>query len=238
MTIAVYLCALGAVAVGTVVQAAVGFGLGMIAAPILGLLDPTLVPGPVLFLAVLLTAWIAWKERSHLDWHGVRWALVGRVAGTVVAIVLFARLVGDGITLVLGVLIIGAVLLSVSGWALSPTRPALLGAGTLSGLMGTLTSVGGPPMALVYQCEEAARLRSTLAGFFFFGATLSMVALVGAGGFGGSELTDGIMLVPGLALGLVAGRPAQSFLDRGWTRPAVLGLSAVASCALIVESLV
>lgn len=237
MTVATYVMAIGAVTMGALVQGAVGFGLGLLAAPILGLLDKSLVPGPVLFLAVLLTAWLAYSERAQLDWPGVKWALVGRVIGTVGAFAIVSRLVGDSLTLVLGVSILFGVGLSLTRWSLSPTRTTLTGAGALSGFMGTLTSVGGPPIALVYQREHASRLRSTLAGYFFFGATLSLGALVVAGRFGRDEFIDGVLLVPGLVIGMMIGRPARPFLDRGWTRPAVLALSAIAAATLVVESL-
>lgn len=191
----------------------------------------------MLFLAVLLTSWLAWNERTQLDWSGVKWALVGRVIGTFGAVAIVSRLVGDSLTLVLGISILVGVVLSLTRWSLRPTRMTLTGAGALSGFMGTLTSVGGPPIALVYQREEASRLRSTLAGFFFFGATLSLCALTVAGRFGRGEFIDGVLLVPGLVLGMLIGRPARPFLDRGWTRPAVLGLSAIAAATLVVESL-
>jgi uncharacterized membrane protein YfcA len=125
----------------------------------------------------------------------------------------------------------------VAGWQLHPTTVTLLGAGTMSGVMGTLTSIGGPPIALVYQREKAATLRSTLAGFFFVGATLSLVALTIGGDLGAAEFRDGLLLLPGLGLGLLISRPLRPYLDRGWTRPGVLGLAALASLVLVVQAI-
>ncbi len=236
MTMATYCCAIITVIVAAVVQGSLGFGLGMLGAPVLGLLDATLVPGPLLFVGVVMTASVAWQDRAELDWHGVRWALLGRVVGTMIAVVIISRLAGNGLTFVLGASILVGVALSATRWSLRPTVRTLLGAGALSGVMGTLTSVGGPPMALVYQREQAARLRSTLAGFFVVGAGLSLGALIVAGRFGRDELVDGVWLLPGAAIGLVISRWARPLLDRGWARPAVLGLSATAALVLVVES--
>ena len=54
-------------------------------------------------------------------------------------------------TLLFGGLILLGVCLSLSGLRLPPIRGVLVGAGALSGVMGTVASIGGPPMALLYQ---------------------------------------------------------------------------------------
>jgi hypothetical protein len=41
-----YFIALGAVVIGAIAQRSVGFGFGMLAAPVLALIDEVLVPGP------------------------------------------------------------------------------------------------------------------------------------------------------------------------------------------------
>ena len=57
----------------------------------------------------------------------------------------------------LGAAVLIAVAMSI--WLPSvPTTPSLtVGAGAVSGFMGTTTGVGGPPMALLYQRVGAAR---------------------------------------------------------------------------------
>jgi uncharacterized membrane protein YfcA len=91
-------------------------------------------------------------------------------------------------------------------------------------------------MAIVYQREQAAKLRSTLAGFFLFGAGLAIVSLAISGEFGGRQLTDGLLLLPGLVVGIVASRFLGPYLDRGWARPAVLGLCTIAAVVLIADA--
>jgi uncharacterized protein len=231
-----YVIALGTVAVGALTQGSLGFGFGMLAAPILAIVDDELVPGAVLVLGVTVAAIVAWQERGELDWRGIRWALVGRVLGTFLGVFAVSRLDAEHLAIVLGAFILVAVVLSVAGWHVRPTRSTLVGAGTVSGVMGTLTSIGGPPMALVYQRERAAQVRSTLAGFFLFGATLAIASLAVSGQFGRGELVDGIRLLPGLLLGVVASRRLGRYLDHGWTRPALLALCSVAAVVLIVDA--
>ena len=235
MSLVGYLVAVGAVAVGACIQGTLGFGLGLIAAPVLALVDKDLIPGPLLLIGVATTTTVFLRERGSVDWRGMKWAIVGRVVGTGIgawAVVAFTK---DALIVALSLSVILGVVMSVAGWNFRPTTPSLIGAGTLSGIMGTLTSIGGPPMALVYQKESAQRLRSTLAGFFLIGATLSVASLFAGGEFGWHELRLGLALIPGLVLGLGTSRKVARFLDNRYTRPAVLGFSALSSLTLLIQ---
>ena len=110
-----------------------------------------------------------------------------------------------------------------------PTRPALLIAGFASGLMGTLTSVGGPPIALVYQNATGPEMRSTLNAYFALGGLLSMAVLGYAGRFGQRELAWGVALLPAVAVGFWLSGALRARLDRGRTRGAVLVLAGACS---------
>ena len=66
---------------GALVQGGVGLGLGVVAAPVVTLLDPALMPGSVLVAGVGLPALILAGEAGHTDLPGVSWALAGRLAG-------------------------------------------------------------------------------------------------------------------------------------------------------------
>ncbi|CAN5455403.1 sulfite exporter TauE/SafE family protein [soil metagenome] len=238
MTVTEYVVALLAVGVGALAQGAVGFGFGMLAAPVLALIDERLIPGSVLVLGLTVASFVAWQERGDLDWHGIRWALVGRVLGTGAGVYVVTVLDHDQLAVMLGVFILVAIAMSVAGWHVSPTPSTLVGAGAMSGVMGTLTSVGGPPMALVYQREEAGKLRSTLAGFFLFGASLALVTLAVSGELGRRQFVDGVLLLPGLVVGLLMARWLAPVLDRGWTRPAVLVMSTAAALALVFDAVI
>ena len=53
-----------------------------------------------------------------------------------------------------GVVLLGVVLTSL-GWIPVPRRRNLVLAGAASGVLGTATAIGGPPMALVWQGSTA-----------------------------------------------------------------------------------
>ena len=69
--------------VASPLQASIGFGIGMLAAPIVALVDPKLTPGMVMMVATGVTPTVLVRERGHIDVHGAEWALVGRVPGII-----------------------------------------------------------------------------------------------------------------------------------------------------------
>lgn len=238
MTFVGYILAIGIVAIGATIQGTLGFGLGLVAAPVLAMINDELIPGPLLLVGLAVTTSVFVRERGSVDWRGMKWALVGRVLGTALGAVVIVVASKDFLIVTMSLMLIAGVLMSSAGWRISPNPSTLVTAGTLSGVMGTLTSVGGPPIALVYQRETAQKLRSTLAGFFLFGASLSLVSLAIGGELGGRELRLGVVLMPGFLIGLMASRWAGKFLDNGYSRPAVLIFSAASSLVLLVQVIV
>lgn len=221
---------------GTIVQGSVGFGLGLVAAPILTLINPMLVPGPILLLGLLLAMLMSVRERRAMDVTGLKWGLVGRLVGSAVAAAVVASIPKTTTSVILGALVLLAVVLSISGLDLQPTRGALLGAGTLSGFMSTTASTGGPPIALLYQRASGERLRSTMSGYFIVGTIISIVALALVGQFGRFEVLAALVMLPGMLLGYVLSGRLVTLLDRGYTRGIVLLVSAASSIAVIVRA--
>ena len=177
--------------VGATLQGAIGFGMGLLAAPLLILLDPRFVPAPILACTLVLTLLMAYRERHAIDLRGIKWAMLGRVAGTVVAGGILAIVAADTLVLLFGVFILAAVAMSVSGLRFVPTGRALVAAGVLSGVLGTVAAVGGPPLALLYQDAPGARIRSTISGFFVVGHHRVARGAVGRRPFRGGRVPAG-----------------------------------------------
>ena len=150
------------VAVGSSVQASVGFGLGLIAAPILLLVDSRLVPGPLMASGIVLTVFVAYRERAAIDLVGLRFAFGGRVLGTVLAAAVLASISQRVFDFLFASFVLAAVAVALSGWSVAPNRGRTAVAGMVSGFMGTVSSIGGPPMALLYLAQDhALKSRST-----------------------------------------------------------------------------
>ena len=223
---------------GATLQGSVGFGMGLIASPILILIDPRFVPGPILLSTTVLTVLLVYRERTAIDFHGIQWAMVGRLVGTVLASAILLVVSADQLVLLIGVFILSAVGMSLSGFRFDPIRPVLVVAGMLSGLLGTVASVGGPPMALVYQHAAGARIRSTMSGFFLLGTILSLGALWYVGRFGAYEIQLTLVMLPSVLTGFVLSKWTAVYVDRGYVRPAVLAVAAGAGLLVIIRQFV
>lgn len=231
------LLAASAVFVGSVMQGSTGLGLGMIAAPLLLMIDPRLVPGPLLVLGLLISALMAAREWRSIDRKGLLIALAGRLVGSVLAGLTMSVIPLYVYDLLFGIMVLSAVLLSATGWQVLPTGRNLLTAGLASGYMGTLTSIGAPPMALAYQHGTPASIRSTLAVYFVIGSAFSIAVLATLGRFGVEQALAGAMLFPSLIVGFwLSGRIAARMSSR-LTRRAILWLSGASAAVLIVKAL-
>lgn len=222
---------------GAFVQGSVGFGLNLIAAPVLLLIDEALVPGPSLAAAAVLTLLISLRDRSGMDRRAVGLALTGRLPATLAAAFTLAVLPDRGTALVFAGLILASVAILASGVHVPITATSLVSVGALSGYMATATSVGGPPMAMLYAGESGSRLRGTLSGFFVIGAVLSLAALAAFGELSAGDVGRTASLVPGAVGGFLASAHGAAFLDRGFIRPAVLAVSAVAAVSVVFDAL-
>ena len=230
----VFLLAFVVVTVCAAIHGSVGFGLNLLAVPLLLLVDPALVPGPALAAGLVMAVLVAGRELGAVD-RRTAWAVCGLLPGSAAGLVLLAAVPVDALGVVLGVLVLAAVVLSATRWQPVPSRPALFVAGTATGFLSTAAAIGGPPMALLYGRSDGARLRSTLSVVFVAASLVALGALAAVGRFGGSELGASLVLLPGVVVGFLLSGPLRRLVDRGNVRPAVLGLSTVAALAAIAE---
>ena len=238
MTFAGYAVVAGAILLASCLQASIGFGIGMLAAPIVAIVDPGLIPGTLIMLATLVTLMVSVRERGDIDFTGTGWALVGRVPGTIAGALLLATLPERALAILLaGVVLFGVVLTSV-GWAPVARRRNVVLAGATSGLLGTATSIGGPPMALIWQRNSGARLRGTMAGFFLIGSLMSLIALAVTGAVDKHTLVTFALLLPASVGGYVLSRYVNRVLDPARLRWLAIGVSVIGATVLIVRELV
>lgn len=217
----------------SVLQSSIGFGMGMLAAPIIGVIDPSLLPGTIVLLAVLVTAVGTWKERRDLDLRGAGWALTGRIPGSLLGAWLVAILSPDALAWVVAAVVLAGVGMAFVGWAPHPGRRNLMVAGLASGVMGTSTSIGGAPMALIWQGSHGPRLRGTMSAFFLIGSLISAGALIVVGAVTPQTYQLVVWMIPVVLLGYLLSRFINRVLDRRRLRLTALIASAGGAVLLI-----
>jgi uncharacterized membrane protein YfcA len=232
------LVVLGLAAVlGAFVQAVVGLGMGLVAAPVVGILAPSLVPALPLWLALLISGLMLAGERAHIDWRALAWALPGRVPGTVVGAWLVVRFSEEEIGVALALMTLVAVAVAVRAARIPVTPTTLVSAGFGAGVTGTATSIGGPSIALLFQREPPAVMRSTLSVFFFVGVLLSLTGLGLSGSISRASGQVALVLAPGVVVGMLVGRAVRDRIHRDAFRAGVLLVCTASALTLLVRSL-
>jgi uncharacterized membrane protein YfcA len=127
--------------------------------------------------------------------------------------------------------------LTVFGLTFPISKPSLFIAGGVGGVMGTLTGIGAPPMAILYSNVEARRSAATQNAFYGFGTLISIVALSVAGVLTLPQLAFAASLAPLVPVALRTSRPLAARFERGAIRPWALGLATVSALALLARSL-
>lgn len=229
--------AFGIAVSGALLQGSVGFGLGLVGVPLLVLIDPVFVPGPLLLAAFLLNFLISVREQTAIDFGGVKWAIPGRVLGAIFGALMLSFVPKDHLSFLFGMMVFLAIGITLAGFDFPPTSRNVLIAGTLSGFMGTTSAIGGAPMALVFQKQKGSRIRGTLSVIFAIGTVISMASLLIIGRFGIPELQAALVLFPGIFVGFFLSRHTARILDRGYIRVAVLITAALSGIFVVLKNL-
>ncbi len=146
---------------------------------VLYLINPELVPGPILFAALLVGFLTAHRYRRHLHISDMQYAIIGHVPGSVSGGLLLTVVSARAMSVLLGGAVLMAVAASVTSIRFRANRRSLFTARMLSGVMGTASSIGGQPMALLMQNEEQNRIRANLSAFFVASCIISLAVCSG-----------------------------------------------------------
>lgn len=236
MTTTVFLLIGVAVFVSAFAQGSSGMGFAMLSAPIITLFEPALIPVMLLVLMIPLNAYIGWRERSAIDWRGVRLISVGRFAGTFFGLWILLIVNLHQLALLIGWSTVIAVVVALLSPSFELNRTALATVGLITGVTETSTGVGGPPLALAYQHKNGAVLRSTVALCFLVGELISLVVLAVGGKVDGATLLMSAKMLPFLAAGSFVSKFVHHRLDGPLLRYLVLGFSGLSGIIVILQA--
>lgn len=223
---------------GTITQGTIGFGLGTTATPIIALIRPELVPTLILLLALCISSYTLSRTFRETSWRVVGISSLARIPGSLVGAWAIASLSPNGLSIFIGCAVLFAMTLSSLGWSPRPTTLNTLIAGVASGILGTSTSIGGPPMALIMKRFDPDRTRGTLAGTFVLGTLVSLIILAFSGQISSIQIGAAAAYLPLVIVGLIAADHLNQFIDRNLLNRIVIIVAISAALMLIVESAV
>lgn len=237
LTAAQLVVALAVMVFGGFVQGIIGFGSSLIAVPIVGLMQPKAVPGAFFLVSLPLTVFMAFHEREHIDWTGVRWMLTGRVPATLVGLVLLAVLDAPARLAAVGIVVLAGTLASAVAPPIPLTRANRIAAGTVTGVTGTIAGIDGPPLALLYRHSRPEVVRPTLSVMFAIGGLLSIAVALPQGVVHVWHLALSAVLVPALFAGLALARPVRHRVPLHAFRIMVLVVAGLAGVSAVLRGL-
>lgn len=222
---------------GSFVQTAIGFGLAIVAAPLLFLISADYVPAPICIVALFISILNALKHRSNIELGGLKMALIGRVPGSIAGGILLVLVSTDVLALWLGLLVLFAVAVSLLPYRIEPTPIKMGIAGFFSGFFGTSSAIGGPPMALILQHQEANQLRGNLSAFFVFSSIISLIIQIPVGFLTLHHLWITIPLIPSAWLGYKLAMMTTQSLPKDNIRFAALLLCTISGVTAVWHGL-
>lgn len=230
--------AIVAVFTGSLVQGVTGFGMGLVAVPLLAFVMPEHLPQVLIVLMIPATLWHLVRERASLRIRSVAWIAGGRVLGTVPGVLLVQGLSETSLQVAFAIITI----IAVATMAMSELRVPInastqVTTGVVSGVMATSASIGGPPLVLLYAHRSGPELRAVIAGVVFLGNFVSLAGLAIVGRVDRLDLLLALGLLVPMYAGLYASRRLAHRVDEGPFRAVVLAVVLATSVALLAKSL-
>ncbi len=225
-------------------QAVSGFGFALVMTPLLVTFwDVKDTVATSILLGVLINVPMLREVRGTSSLGRVPGLLAGFLVGLVPGILLLEHLNANALRVLVAVVVMTASVLMYFAPAIGRGKDRLsyrLLAGTASGVIGSSTSLSGPPVVLYLLGREpdAASFRATLVVYFLIASTLRLVAFIVFGQINNDVLLMSSLAVPAMALGLVAGVWLRRHLDGERFRGVVLAILVATSFAVFVGAAV
>ncbi len=237
MSITDYLLALVFLAVGGGVQATLGIGAGLVAGPALTVIEPELLPGPMLAMAMVVNVRNAVADRQST--HVLAWkrALLGAPLGLGLGAVVLSFTNVKTLSLLVSFFVLGAVALQLSG--LKPPSGTISDyiAGTATAFSSTVAALPGPMFVVFHGHRPPGTIRGTLASFMLLVTPAILLFLAIDGRFGFRQFALAVALAPGMFLGLLLGKALRPRISIDRFRVIILSVASLSAVAVIIRTI-
>ncbi len=222
---------------GALTQSLIGFGLAVVASPLLYLVEPELVPVPVIVMGFSISLLTLFRERHGLEFNGLQYALLGRLPGGIAGAALLLIAPQPILGLTIAAIVALAVILSIFKFTVQITRKSLFGAGFISGIFGTIAAIGGPPLAILLAGKDAKQFRAALSAFFVFSSLISLTILGITGLVTLYHFYLSALLLPSVILGYLTANRLVGLVDKQKIKIATLFLCSLSAILLASKSI-
>jgi uncharacterized membrane protein YfcA len=195
-----------------IVNGALGYGLSSVTVPIAllflsnRLLNPALIP-----IEVGLNAYMVWNNRDALGsvWRRTIPIMVGLVPGIVLGTAIVSKVNSAELRFYTFVALLPLILIQAAGFRrpIKSERTAGLGFGAGIGVLYSVTTISGPPLAILLNNQDFRKreFRAALAVVRLAESSITAAAYVYAGLFSTTSLALTPAIVPGIAIGVPIG---------------------------------
>lgn len=218
-----------------------GFGFALVAVPLLALVTG---PHTAILLALVtgtfFNGWQAVEGRGHRDVAVVARVLGGAVLGMPAGYLVFRHTDPDPLTVVVGVLVLGAVVVLARGWQFPAVSPGTdLATGLFTGLLTTSTGTNGPPIVALLQARRLPprEFRATVTMVFLVLNLTALAVFAVTGTLTRAVLETALFSLPALLLGGWVGYRVRQLLPAELFRRVVLLLLTVAGATAVVTGI-
>ncbi len=222
--------------VGAYIQGIVGFGIGIFCASIFAVFVPQMVPGPMILLSIILATIMLFRGRHDVNVHFIKWPILGSILGILCAGWIVSLVSKAQFDIIFGVLLLFLVGISFHNYHFTG-KVASITAGYLSGLMGTITAIGGPPMGLLMKESEPSIIRANLAFFFLTSSIIAIITLIIINALGRQEFYLATISAPGMLIGYALSQKVKLFQKQEVVSKAILFVSLFCAVYVVIRGL-
>lgn len=222
------LIALAAIFVASFMQSITGFGLAIIATPLLLIsYDAKLVVVILQFVALCSNSIQSVQLFKNINLKLVLYLTLGALIGQPLGLFIYGSVSNATLKLIVSAaILVFLVLMRFFNARIPENNRNSAITGFLSGVLATTTGMSGPPlvMYLAYSKQEPAVIRATCVLYF------CLVNITSLGGFYltgepmGFAFSQAVLLLPGLVLGLIAGSFAFKHVSAALFRQLIFGM--------------
>ena len=207
----------GITLLAAIVNGALGYGFSSITVPVALLFMANRVLNPALVLIeVVLNAYVLWNNRDAFSttWRRVMPMVIGLVPGVIIGTAIVAQVNPGWLRFNTFLILLPLILLQAAGYRrpIKSERPALLVFGGGLGVLYSVTTISGPPLAIMLNNQGLAKkdFRAALGVVRLAESSMTAVAYAYAGLF----TMQSIELIPWIVPSIMIGVPIGVFLIR------------------------